>query len=664
MGDVLGYDRGRVAALLARARAVSDHLAALRSADAAAAGAVSTVDAVRGRLDGRWMPSLRAVLGSDALLWWHGATVAMPPGNWYDDLRGLQGRALGEALAERAGHVGYGELTRLARALDAARGDPAALTAFFTALGPEDLIGLVSRLVTAAPTTKADELAPVLRSALVVVAPALPPTFGAQIVHAAADARRRRPTNGAAGAALGYLFAGGQLPTSMLVSSVGAVRDVEVDHARDIGLGPTSTGAILWDQARLSNLYGPLIDELLGAADEAGDAGTLAFDPAYAIFRQLGHDGEAGRRLFTDEPTATYFFARRPITADGGRAVSAAAAAAAATDGIDPTAPAATLHDAMFVASAFVNMAGTAHVHEMLDDPHAETSDAVAAILGRHMLSVQLSGSSGRTGVVSSEHEALGPDGPRTRAQFEPRALDAMLDVAADRPEGVVSLRAALTAFQTDVATVAAKRIADGEIPPERVSGFLREAMTDAARLEGMFASHVGHRAEHHGRDQDHELSFWVHGLGAAVRLGTSPFGGKLTTGAVGQAVGPLEDTLLARFARHEDGAAADAEVLTQDATDRLLYLWDRALFNAHVIAPELPPRLLVNGELPAFDELPARLTDVNAHDPDADHSTYDLPSLLNAMDVAVGLHGAAIDDGATTDAIKAGQLPIYNELE
>jgi hypothetical protein len=196
------------------------------------------------------------------------------------------------------------------------------------------------------------------------------------------------------------------------------------------------------------------------------------------------------------------------------------------------------------------------------------------------------------------------------------------------------------------------------------VAGFLKEAMTDAARLEGVFAAHVGHRAEHHGRDQDHELSFWVHGLGAAVQLGTSLSGGTVSSTVVGQAVGPLEDELLARFAHREADAAAGATQLTQAATDRLMYVWDRALFNAGVITPDVPPLLLVNGQLPAFDDLSARLADVNAHDPDPDHATYDLQSLFNAMDVTVGPHGAAIDDGALTDAIKDAQQPIYEELD
>ncbi len=664
MGELLGYDPGRVADLLSRAQMVSDHLAGSRCADPAAADAVRASDTVLGHVVDGWLPSLRTVLASDALLSWSGVPVTMPPGDWFDDLRGLQGRALGEAIAEKAEHLPNGEFGDMAGALDAAMGDRAALAAFVTALGSDALIELMSRLVTASQTTRSDELAPLLRNAVVAAAPALPSTFGADLVRAAAAARQRRPVDSAAGAALSYLYGVGQLPTSMLVASVEALRVVEADYAESVGVDPATEGATLWDQAQLPSLSGSLVDRLLAAVDEPGYDTTTVFDPVYAMLGQLGHDGAAGRQLFTDEDRATYFFGTRPITADGGRAVSAAAAAAAATDGVGPDAPAPTLHDAMFIASAFVNLAGASHADEMLRDHRAETSDAVAAILGRHLQSVQLTGSSGRIGVVSSEHGALGPDGPRTRAQFDPAALDAMLDVAVDQPAGVVSLRASLTAFQTEVATAAAARIAAGEIPPDGVAGFLREAMTDAARLEGAFAAHVGHRAERHGRDQDHELAFWVHGLGVAVQLGTSRYGGEVISSVVGPNVGPIEDDLLERFAHHEADAAADATALTQDATDRLLYVWAAALFNAHVIEPDLPPRLLVNGELPAFDDLPARLHDVNTHDPDPDHATYDLASLLNAVDVTIGANGAAIDDGAIIDAVKAVQLPLYDQLE
>jgi hypothetical protein len=128
--------------------------------------------------------------------------------------------------------------------------------------------------------------------------------------------------------------------------------------------------------------------------------------------------------------------------------------------------------------------------------------------------------------------------------------------------------------------------------------------------------------------------------------------------------VDPLADGFLQRFADHEAQAAVQAEALAQDGADRLLYLWDSQLVNQGTLAPELPDRLVVNGRLPAFDELGARLDDVRAHDPDPDHATYDLRAFFNAVDVAAGRDGLGVDDGALYDAVKTAQLQIYQELD
>ena len=239
-----------------------------------------------------------------------------------------------------------------------------------------------------------------------------------------------------------------------------------------------------------------------------------------------------------------------------------------------------------------------------------------------------------------------------------------MLDVAANAPAGVIELRAALTTFQTQLAATGAARIASGEIPPNAADHFLAEAMQDAARLEGVFATHVGHRAEHHGRDRDEELSRWIHGLGAAVQFGLGATGGPVTSAVVGPGVEPVAVELTRRVATNEAAAEDAAEQRAQDATDRLVYLWDRQLVERHVLDPELPDRLLVHGQLPSFDELPARLAEVHAHDPDPDHATYDVRSLFNAVDVARGRGGLGVDDAAVYDAIKAAQLTIYQDLD
>ena len=137
-----------------------------------------------------------------------------------------------------------------------------------------------------------------------------------------------------------------------------------------------------------------------------------------------------------------------------------------------------------------------------------------------------------------------------------------------------------------------------------------------------------------------------------------------MVSAVVGPAVEPVAVEVTRRVATNEAGAEAAAEQLAQDAADRLVYLWDRQLVERHVLEPDLPDRLVVGGQLPSFDDLPARLADVHAHDPDPDHATYDLRSLFNAVDVARGRAGLGIDDGALYDAIKTAQLAIYDDLD
>jgi hypothetical protein len=665
VGQVVGYEPARIAVLVARAHDVVAHLAAARCADPAAADAVRTSAAVLGNIDTRWLPALAQVLASDALLSWRTPAPVMPPGEWFDDLRPLQGSALGTALAARAAALPTDDFDELQQALTAASGDAAAMTAFVTALGPDGLVHLIERLVRAAPTTAADELAPAVRAALAAAAPHLSSTFPAELVRVAATV--------AAGAGLGYVFNGPQLPTAFLVQAARALHRVEAEAAAERGQDAAAgDGAILWASTWTPIIASPLLDELRpdpSSSDLA--AATAAFDPAYAVLRQLGQDGAAGRALFSDRAIAAYYFAQRPVNEDRGRAVTAAAAAAA-TDGVGPASSPATVRAALFIASAFVNDFGREHGRELLGDVDDETSHNVAAIVGCHLPSVHLTvvpgtgdgGGPEPVGVVTSMHEVLGPSGPRVRAQFDPDALDVVLDVAANAPAGVVELRASLTAFQAQLAAAGAARIASGEIPPSAAQPFLAEAMQDAGRLEGVFATHVGHRAEQHGRDRDEELSRWVHGLGAAAEFGLGATGGPVVSAVVGPVVEPVAVQLTRRVATNEAAAEVAAEQLARDAADRLVYLWDRQLVERHVLDPELPDRLLVGGQLPSFDDLPARLADVRAHDPDPDHATYDLRSLFNAVDVARGRAGLGVDDGALYDAIKTAQLAMYHDLE
>jgi hypothetical protein len=148
------------------------------------------------------------------------------------------------------------------------------------------------------------------------------------------------------------------------------------------------------------------------------------------------------------------------------------------------------------------------------------------------------------------------------------------------------------------------------------------------------------------------------------VEFGLGATGGPVTSAVVDPAVEPVAVELTRRVADNEAKAEASAEQHAQDAADRLLYLWDRQLVERGVLEPELPDRFTVHGQLPSFDELPARLADVRAHDPDPDHATYDLRSFFNAVDVARGPAGLDVDDGAVYDALKSAQLAMYRELD
>ena len=164
------------------------------------------------------------------------------------------------------------------------------MTSFVTAIGAAGLVALLARLVRAAPTTAADELAPAVRTALATAAPNLPTGFAAELVRAAADRRHESADGDAAGVALGYLFNGPQLPTAFLVSAARALRDVEGEAAAERGQDATAgDGAILWASPWTPLAASPLLDELRPDPDAPSlAAADAAFDPAYAILRQLG----------------------------------------------------------------------------------------------------------------------------------------------------------------------------------------------------------------------------------------------------------------------------------------------------------------------------------------------------------------------------------------
>ena len=452
VGRVVGYEPARIGVLVERAHAVVAHLAAARCADPAAADAVRTSAAVLGQRRRAVAAGARPRAGErcPARLA-HRGRRRCRRATWFDDLRSLHGSALGVELAARAAALPTDEFDELQRAIVASsrrhRGDDRV----------RDRPRARRRSSPSSPASSAPRRPRPPTSWRRRCAPRSPPPRRTCRRRSPTSWCGRPPTAAATvaptatppGVALGYLFDGPQLPTAFLVPAMRTA-------ARRRGGGRRRPGPGR-HRRRRRHPVGVDVDAdarqpaARRAATRPGRVATsptprAAFDPAYAILRQLGHDGAAGRALFADRATAAYFFAQRPVTEDHGRAVTAAAAAAAATDGVVPARVAghrARRHVRRVGVRERLRPAPTPAT--LLDDVDDEVSGNVAAVIGRHLPSVHLTvvpgtGSGGApepVGVVTSMHEVLGPSGPRVRAQFDPDALDAMLDLAANAPAGV-----------------------------------------------------------------------------------------------------------------------------------------------------------------------------------------------------------------------------------
>ena len=295
---------------------------------------------------------------------------------------------------------------------------------------------------------------------------------------------------------------------------------------------------------------------------------------------------------------------------------------------------------------------------------------AVATVLGKHMHSVHVTMTTDAVdddatpaGVVPFEHEAFGDGVVGLRASFDRGALESMMDLAVDSEDGVWTLRDWLNRYQADLAAVAVQRIAVGDITVARgVNTFLLEQMADAADLEGRWVEHVGHRAEHRGRDRDRELSFWIDAAGTAVSLGGSLFGGPLTSAVIGVAVDPVGDGFAALFADHQERARADAESLAADAAQQLTYSSLRELYDQGVVTPDLPPELVPGGELPDYATLQELLGQLRAAHPERTDLTVE--RILVAMDETTGRRGTNLDIRAVLAAVKVAQLDHYERLD
>ena len=295
--SLLRYDPERIGDLERRATAAAADLVALASDDPAAAAPLHAVRQARAHLEHEWLPLLRRLAASEAMLTWSSSGPPVDP-------------AVVDAVFTRLGGAGTAELLiELGSQVD----------------DPDEAL--------AAAATVRDRLVESSRRS------GLPPGFARDFVDACVNSIDRADRN--AGVALSFLFGGGRLGTAFLVEATRAI----VEHEVAAGGDEPEYGGSLWGST--SGIGAPrsvLIDPL---DREPGDSPDLrpGGDPMMAVLDALAGDAAAGRQVFTDEPVARYLLGERDYWMDGMRRLAEAAAAAA--DG-EP-----------LVASAFVNHVGS-----------------------------------------------------------------------------------------------------------------------------------------------------------------------------------------------------------------------------------------------------------------------------------------------------------------
>jgi hypothetical protein len=666
----LHYDPTRLAPLRTSAGRALRHLLGTGSSDPAAASAVRVAALVRSHLEHHLLPAVDRLVASDAMLGWR----ATGP-SW---IGRLAGDALGTALAARAAELASSgtpaDVAALVAALRHAAGDEEAEATFVTTLGAEGLLHLV--VVQATVDTDSIALPLVLRDCLVRTARAdgLPDGFGRQLVQAAVVLHERSGGTGDVGLALSFLFHGGDLPGDVVVDAIDEAIVQELARAAQMGYFPDA-GAVRWASHDANGARGLWLDFDEPARGEDLDA-TVAQDPMYALLAQLARpgNGAAGRATFTDVDRARYLFTERDVLGDGGRAITAAAANAAAGPDIVRSAPAATLTDASVVASVFVNRFGRDHADDIGRDDRA--SSAVASIVSSHMYAVQhatgsdrgiddadrartvpadrrrpdLDGDADVVGAVADLANGVFAD-PREAAVFDPAALDAVLDLAARTDASVEVLRDGLGGYQRGSAAAVAARLTAGGVAPSDVPEYLAEVMADSGRLEGRLAEHVGREARRRGRDADQLWTFWIGAIGEGLERGAGVFS---PTGSA--VVHVVRDVVRGELADAGALTRTDARTLSELAAERLVYMWVRELHAAGLLTADLPAGILVDGELPPYDDLVVALAtggppawEISTVIQQFDESRAGLvdidgPAMLDAMGAAQQRHVEASD--------------------
>jgi hypothetical protein len=553
----IGYDPARLAALRARAIGAIESLRAVASDDPAAWDAVLAARLTREHLEQIWLPLIDRISGSSAMVTWHRAAL---PG------------AVGSLEEARASVVllrlasAFGPIARQAFFADLGGAGTARL---FVELGMNDLGGDVEANRALARVAR-DELAWASQD------PGLPAEFAGDLVTGLVGAR----------AAIG------RDPTAafrFLLTDVDYSRDFLVAIARAaVGQEIASAGERAYDDPYWRSGTGSTLTA--GIGDEA--------DPVELLMRDLGTDAGAWRMLLAEPTIARYLFAERRFDADGLTRLAGGAALAAAGPDVGPDAPAALLHDAALVASAFVNHVATRG--DLLDAPR-EVSVALARTLGRHLFAVHKDVLDPlpleEPATLRRGLDAFGPGLDVEVPLFDEDALASVTDLAVETDDGLATLRAALNDYEHRFAAAAAAASTRPEVPD--AGRFLEQAVGQLGHLEGYLLQHAGHLAEGEGRRRDEVVGRWIDGALGTLSLGV----GKLGIPVPGPLIRPAE--VKQRWATHE---AAVEEQFTQYAdewTENLRYLWFRELHAAGVIAPDLPASVLtVDGRLRPWQEL------------------------------------------------------------
>ncbi len=678
MGRVVGYEPARIGALYERAQAVVAHLAAARCADPAAADAVRTSAAVLSTVDQRWLPALDRVLVERRPA---GVAAGGPADDATRSLVRRPAPAAGRGARRRARRPGRRAVDRRARRAATRhrrverrrRGDDL--------VRDGDRAGRARRPPRPPRARRPDDGRRRAGTGGAHRARHRGPDPADRLRRRARAGRGRAPPTpvadgDAAGVALGYLFNGPQLPTAFLVSATPALRDVEVEAAADRGRTPPPATApssgrrrgCRWPPARCSTSCDPIRmrppsprptpPSTRPTPSSASSAGTV---------RPGGRCSRTGPPPPTSSPSAP-----SPRTTDGRSRPPQQRPR-------PPTGSSRRTHrprcmPPLFVASAFVNDFGPAHGRQLLDDVDDETSTNVAAIIGRHLPSVHLTvvpgtgngGAPEPVGVVTSMHEVLGPSGPRVRAQFDPDAL--RRDARRRRQRTGRRHRAPGRARRRSRPSWP-RRAPHGSPagrsrPTQPTTSSPRRCRTPA-RLEGVFAAHVGHRAEHHGRDRDEELSRWIHGLGAAVQFGLGATGGPVTSAVVGPAVEPVAVELTRRLSpptRRPPRPPPNSAPRTPPtgwctcgtASSSSATCWTPSCRTASSCTGSC--RRSTNYRRASPTSTPTIPTPITPPTTCARSST---PSTSPR-----GRAGLGVDDAAVYDAIKAAQLTIYQDLD